>query len=188
MRRAGTFRLPGDWPASEAADRVLLDYDNRRRRRIRLTGEGGTEFLLDLPEAAALPHGAGLSLDDGCWIEVAAAPEPVAEITCTGRDLFVRIAWHLGNRHLPTEITGEALYIRQDHVIEEMAAGLGARVQRLSRPFNPEGGAYGGHPTHGHDHGHGHSHSHNHSHSHPDPSGHHNGSRSTGDLQTGERP
>lgn len=151
MRRATEFSLPGDWPSAQAVDRATLVYDDRRRRRLRLTADSGEAFLLDLPEAAILPDGSGLYLDDGSWIHVLAAAEPVAQITCSRLGDLVQVAWHLGNRHLPTEITDEALYVRQDHVIEQMATGLGAQVTRLNRPFNPEGGAYGGHPTHGHD-------------------------------------
>jgi hypothetical protein len=56
---------------------------------------------------------------------------------------------HLGNRHLPTEILPECLRIRYDHVIEDMLSKLGARLARRSAPFQPEGGAYGGHHDHG---------------------------------------
>ncbi|MFZ0765460.1 MAG: urease accessory protein UreE, partial [Bradyrhizobium sp.] len=92
---------------------------------------------------------------------------------------LVRVAWHLGNRHLPTQITGRALRIRRDHVIEGMVKGLGARVIEIEAPFDPEGGAYAGddhgHETHGHaghdhskhDHG-GHDHGHHHDHDHHD--------------------
>ena len=66
----------------------------------------------------------------------------------------IRIAWHLGNRHLPTEFIGETIRIRRDHVIEDMLVKLGAEVGTVRAPFNPEGGAYGEGRTHGHDHHH----------------------------------
>ena len=96
-----------------------------------------------------------------------AAAEPLAEVTCDDIDHLVRVAWHLGNRHLPTELLGTCLRIRRDHVIEDMLVKLGAHVTHVSAPFNPEGGAYGHGRTHGHDHGDDdHSHSHHHGHSH----------------------
>ena len=151
-----------------ATDRVVLDYDRRHRRRFAMTGEKGTEFLLDLPEAAALREGDGLLLEDGRIIEVKAAPEPLAEIAATDGAHLLRLAWHLGNRHLPTQILGDRLRIRRDHVIEAMVVGLGAKVTEVLAPFDPEGGAYGhdphDHDQHVHDHGHDHDHGHGHDH------------------------
>src|SRR5450755_2566692 len=151
----------GGW-SGEPADSVVLDYDDRHRRRMTMTGVRGLEFLLDLEEAVLLRGGDGLKLEDGRLVEVVAAPEPLAEIRATDMAALVRVAWHLGNRHLPTELTRRALRIRRDPVIEEMAKGLGATVLGIEAPFNPEGGAYakggqdhGAHDHHGHDH-HGH--------------------------------
>jgi len=171
MIRAVQVRPPGSWTG--AADTVVLDFDDRHRRRMAMTGTRGLEFLLDLEEAVALRGGDALVLDDGRLIEVVAAPEPLVEIRGSDPYHLVRIAWHLGNRHLPTQIVGKGLRIRRDHVIEEMVKGLGARVIVIEAPFDPEGGAYsgGGHGGHGHhDHGahkhdhahHGHTHDHDH--------------------------
>lgn len=153
--RAGLW---GDKPV----DRVVLDYDHRTRRRIALTGAQGLSFLLDLAEAPVLREGDGLKLEDGRIVEVAAATETLLEITCADERALARIAWHLGNRHLATEIEARVLHIRSDHVIEEMVKKLGASVRRVERAFNPEGGAYGHGAVTGHSHGHGHGHHHNH--------------------------
>lgn len=120
----------------------MLDFDARHRRRLALTGERGTKVLLDLPEAGVLRDGDGLVLEDGAIIEVRAAPEHLAEIRCTSPQALARIAWHLGNRHLPTQIAGEALRIREDHVIVDMVRQLGAEVRPIEAPFDPEAGAY----------------------------------------------
>jgi urease accessory protein len=80
----------------------------------------------------------------------------------------MRIAWHLGNRHTPTELADGAIYIARDHVLADMIVGLGGEVRAVTRPFEPEGGAYGGHgPLHSGHHHHGHSHGHSHDHDHP---------------------
>jgi urease accessory protein len=171
------------------ADTVVLDFDDRHRRRMAMTGTRGLEFLLDLENAVVLRGGDALLLEDGRLIEVVAAPEPLAEIRCNDPHHLVRVAWHLGNRHLPTQIMGKGLRIRRDHVIEAMVKGLGARVIEIEAAFDPEGGAYADghaparpsephqHAAHGrssHDHGghhhhehcdddhHGHSHAHDH--------------------------
>ncbi len=91
------------------ADTVVLDFDGRHRRRMAMTGTHGLEFLLDLPEAVRCAAATRLVLEDGRMIEVVAAPEPLAEIRCTDPGHLVRVAWHLGNRHLPTQIMAKAL-------------------------------------------------------------------------------
>ena len=83
-------------------------------------------------------------------VEVKAAPERLAEIACADTAALVRVAWHLGNRHLPTQLVGDRLRIREDHVIVAMVKGLGAEVTLINAPFNPEGGAYGHGAVHGH--------------------------------------
>ena len=84
------------------ADTVVLDFDDRHRRRMAMTGTRGLEFLLDLASAVALRGGDALVLEDGRLVEVVAAAEPLAEIRCNDPQHLVRVAWHLGNRHLPT--------------------------------------------------------------------------------------
>ena len=170
MLRATEVLRAGLWNA-KPADVVRLDYDRRTRRRIVLTGTGGLSFLLDLAKTPVLAAGDGLSLEDGRIVAVEAAPERLLEIACRDERALARIAWHLGNRHLAAEIGQRVVYIRDDHVIADMARGLGAEVRRVERPFNPEGGAYSqGGAGHGHSHGHhhhgGHGHSHHHHHGH----------------------
>ena len=126
MIRATQVRPQVRWTEA-AADTVVLGFDDRHRRRMAMTGTRGLEFLLDLQEAVALRGGDALVLEDGRLIEVVAAPEPLVEIRGTDPHHLVRVAWHLGNRHLPTQIVGKGLRIRRDHVIEEMVRGLGAR-------------------------------------------------------------
>ncbi len=142
----------------EPADSIVLGYDDRHRRRMAMIGTRGTEFLLDLPEATSLRGGDALVLEDGRLIEVVSAAEPLHEIRCVDSLHLVRIAWHLGNRHLPAQLLPKAIRIRRDHVIAEMVTRLGARVIEIEAPFDPEGGAYGDATGH-HDH-HGHSHHH----------------------------
>jgi urease accessory protein len=143
MIRATEVRAAYRWTQAPA-DTVVLDFDDRHRRRMAMTGTRGLEFLLDLENAVALRGGDALVLEDGRLIEVVAAPEPLAEIRCNDPHHLVRVAWHLGNRHLPTQIMGKGLRIRRDHVIEAMVKGLGARVIEIEAPFDPEGGAYAG--------------------------------------------
>ncbi len=134
-------------------DDVTLDFDQRHRRRIAMQSDGGIEFLLDLASARRLRQGDTLLLEDGRRVRINAAPEPLAEIAVSSAEDLVRIAWHLGNRHLPVMLLPGRILIRRDHVIEDMVKGLGAGVAHLELPFDPEDGAYaaGGHGHHHHD-------------------------------------
>src|SRR5580693_2279411 len=143
MIRASRVRAHHRW-IEAPADTVVLGFDDRHRRRMAMTGTRGLSFLLDLENAVALRGGDALVLEDGKLIEVVAAPEPLLEIRGADPLHLVRVAWHLGNRHLPTQIMAKALRIRRDHVIEAMVKGLGARVIEIDAPFDPEGGAYAG--------------------------------------------
>lgn len=139
-----------------------------------MTGVGGLSFLLDLPEAVMLRGGDALELEDGRLVEVVAAPEALVEIRGRNPEDLVRLAWHIGNRHLPAQLMPRAIRIRQDHVIEEMLRRLGGKLVVIEAPFDPEGGAYAqggttayahGHaPPEPHDHHAGHGHSHDHGH------------------------
>lgn len=147
MQRAFALHRRGAWPQELALDTVTLAYDDRHRRRIRLVADSGQAYLLDLPRAHHLVDGDGLELEGGGYICVRAAAEPVFEITARDQAGLLRIALHLGNRHLPVQITKEGLRIRPDHVVAEMVTGLGGQIAELEAPFDPETGAYfaGGH-------------------------------------------
>jgi urease accessory protein len=145
MYRASLHRPAGHWPTEKAAGSLTLDFDARHRRRILLTSDHGEDFLLDLPKAVPMADGDGLQLEDGRWLKVQAAAEPIVEVRHKDSNQLVRLAWHLGNRHLPTEIRDQVLRIRPDHVIEDMLHGFGADLVKVQAPFQPGGGAYGGH-------------------------------------------
>ncbi|MBV8754693.1 MAG: hypothetical protein JO328_17675 [Hyphomicrobiales bacterium] len=138
MLRAASVIRSGEFDDARVVDRVALDADERNRRRVMLTGEGGTTFLLDLPQAAALRDGDGLVLDDGTIVRVLGVAEPLAQITAATPLDFVRLAWHLGNRHADVAFAPGALCVRRDHVLEAMAAGLGASVTAIEAPFDAE--------------------------------------------------
>jgi urease accessory protein len=144
MRRAIEVHSRGHWPADAALDTVTLTYLDRHRRRIRLVADSGQNFLLDLRQARHLVEGDGLELEGGGYLRVRAAAEPIFEIAAADPADMLRIAWHLGNRHLPLQVAGARLRISADHVIGEMVTGLGGHITRLEAAFDPEIGAYSG--------------------------------------------
>ncbi len=141
-------------------DIITLDHGDRHRRRIVLNADGGTVFLLDLDRADVLEDGDAIRLETGWLVEVRAAPERLVEIRTEAPLDLLTLAWHIGNRHVPAEITPDAIYIAYDHVLVDMLEVLGAKVAIVERPFRPVRGAYhhhehGDHAGHHHGHAHG---------------------------------
>ena len=170
MLRATTVVRKAAVKPERVADTVVLDHDGRHRRRMALTGTDGLAFLLDLEKATVLNDGDGLKLEDGRLVQVKAAAQKLLEVRAENPLRLLRVAWHIGNRHTPAEITADAIYIEEDHVLAEMVRGQGCSVTAVERPFQPEKGAYdqgghGHHHGHDHDHDHGHDH-HDHGHAH----------------------
>jgi urease accessory protein len=163
MVRAVAVLKAGSWEATPV-DRITLSYDERHRRRLRFVADAGTEFLLDLPRTTVLRGGDGLRLEDDRVILVLAAAEPLLAVTAADAEQLARLAWHIGNRHLPAQLTAGRILLRADSVIEAMLKGLGASVRHVTEPFTPEPGAYDsshslllapGHHAHGPGPGHG---------------------------------
>jgi urease accessory protein len=133
---------PGAWSAEEERGRVVLDFDHRHRRRLVLLTDMGDEVLVDLPEAVRMRDQEGLLLEGGGVIRVIAQEEALLEIGADDSDGLVRIAWHLGNRHLPIQIVPDRILIRADHVVSDLVRTLGGSIREVEAPFDPEAGAY----------------------------------------------
>ena len=151
-------------------DSVMLAPDQRRLQSAHLTGVNGTLIGLMLPEPVMLRMGDAFELDDGSFVDIVIEPEPLTEVR--GNDLthLARLAWHLGDRHVPVQVLTNRLRLRRDDALEAMLAALGARLTPIEAPFDPEGGAYATHAPHDHGHHHhdgcGHDHHHDHAHGH----------------------
>jgi urease accessory protein len=144
MDHATEVAAAGTWDGAPV-DVVELDYDGRHRRRVVMTCASGRALLLDLPAAVQLRDGDALRLADGGHVVVRAAAEPLLELRAPSAHALVRLAWHLGNRHVPAELGDGWLRIRPDHVLADLARRLGAEVLEKAAAFEPEPGAYAGH-------------------------------------------
>lgn len=138
MRHVGGIADAGTWDRTRAVDRVVLGADDRVRRRIVLTTEKGARLLLDFAEPVILRDGDGLVLEDGSVVAVAGQAELLIEISAKSPLDFVRLAWHIGNRHTDIQFIDKSFRIRRDHVLEEMVKGLGAITKPVEAPFAPE--------------------------------------------------
>lgn len=167
----------------QRAATVELDWDVRQKSRFAATDSQGRELAIFLPRGQAVRGGDVLVAEDGSLIRAIAAPQRVLKITAcaTHGTVFdlMRAAYHLGNRHVPIELQPDHLKIEPDHVLADMLRSMHMTVVEADLPFEPEGGAYGGHVTHddhshhhGHDHGHAHHHDHDHAHAHASQTAH----------------
>jgi urease accessory protein len=165
LRATSVIRKPAV-KADKVVDSVTLDHEDRNRRRVALKGDGGLDFLLDLDKVTEVNDGDAIKLEDGRLVVIKAAPEKLLEITAENPLRLMTIAWHIGNRHTPAEITADAIYIADDHVLAEMIRGQGCATKSVMRAFRPQKGAYHDHSTCDHpDHDHGHDHkAHDHGH------------------------
>lgn len=140
-----TFRAVGYLPPGETGtpfDLAVLLHDQRRVRRRMLTLAHGDQVLVDFPEPVTLADRSALQLEDGRLVEIIAGEELLYDIRGRDNEHLMRLCWHLGNRHLKTQIEPGRVLILRDHVIRDMLQGLGATVTDVSEPFHPEEGAY----------------------------------------------
>jgi len=170
------LRIPRTAYRLEVKGQLKLPFDSRQKSRLRAKLVSGEEVALLLPRGEVLRGGDLVTASDGRVIEVVAEPEKLLHIES---DSLPKVAYHLGNRHVPVQVEEGFLRIAEDHVLEEMLKKLGAKVSRVEAPFEPEAGAYaGGHHQHDemghggkiHDHHHDHEHGehcdHDHGHDH----------------------
>ena len=183
MPRATRVVTAAERKNAPVADTLILPHAQRQAQKGFLFGVKGTCVELDLPEPVRLRTDDALVLDDGGIVEVVAEPEPLIEARGADLPALARLAWHLGDRHVPVQVFERKLRLKRDPAIEELLASLGAKLVMIEAPFEPEGGAYAaaaahehhdhGHHHHGHDHGHHHRDDHGHDHHHHDHHHHH---------------
>ncbi len=157
-------------------DTLLLTAEQRRTQRGFVFGGKATCVEFDFPEPLTLRTDDVLLLDDGYAVEVVAEVEPLFEVRADV-PVLARLAWLLGDRHVPVEILPNRLRLRRDPALEALLTSVGGKVRAIDAPFSPEGGAYATasapHDHHDHHHGHGHDHHHHHDHAHEHGAGHH---------------
>jgi urease accessory protein len=149
--------------ASQAT--LSLPINKRIKGRLRVELDTGEEAGLFLQRGITLRDGDQIATEDGYVVRIIAANESVSTVQCHDPLLLTRIAYHLGNRHVPLQVGDGFVRYQHDHVLDDMVKGLGGQVVSEQAPFEPEAGAYGGSSSHGHhEHGHHHAHAHDHEH------------------------
>ncbi len=141
MQRAGQVLRKNCFDPDGVRDSVTLEFENRYRRRFRLFTDNRQDVLLDLDECQHMRDGDAILLADGSLVLICARPEELLEITAPDSGVLMRVAWHLGNRHLPVQFAGDCLRIRWDPVIAGILCRLGCAVQQVTAPFDPDSAA-----------------------------------------------
>jgi urease accessory protein len=160
--------------APGAASPVTLAYEERRRSRWRARLDDGREIAVVLPRATVLRDGDRLVAEDAVEVVVVrAAAETLSVARTSDPHLLARAAYHLGNRHVPLQLSPGQVAYQHDHVLDGLVRELGLRVTVETAPFEPEAGGYRHEGSSGHAHGHGHGdehhgdgHEHEHRHEH----------------------
>lgn len=141
-------------------DTIILDYAQRSAQKVTVTGVRGGTFQIELAAPAQLHTDDLLVIDDGGLVEVVAAPEPLIEARAADLSSLARLAWHLGDRHVPMQLLPNRIRARHEAGIESLLTSLGAKLALIEAPFEPEGGAYAASHGQARDHDHAHSHHH----------------------------
>lgn len=171
----GKLKIPRSAYKVDVKGQLRLPFDLRQKSRLRTHLVSGEEVGLMLPRGEILRGGDLVTASDGRVIEVIAQEEKILDVKAESATALAKIAYHLGNRHVPVQVGDGFLRITEDHVLEEMVKKLGGKVSHVEAPFEPEAGAYaGGHHQHDemghggkiHDHHHDHDHDHDHDHGH----------------------
>lgn len=153
-------------------DTVILDYAQRSAQKVSVTVVKGGAIEIDMDEPVRLRTDDLLVLDDGNLVEVVAAPEPLIEARAADVAGLARLAWHLGDRHVPVQMLANRIRAQRDPAIETLLKSLGVKLTMIEAPFEPEGGAYASSHGHSYDHDHAHDHAHEHDHDHGHAHGH----------------
>jgi urease accessory protein len=181
MPRATRVLTPAERGTAPAVDTLILPQAQRQAQKGFVFGVKGTCVELDFAEPVRLRTDDALLLDDGGLVEVVAEPEPLVEVRAADLPALARLAWHLGDRHVPVQVLERKIRIKRDPAIEALLTSLGARLTPIEAPFEPEGGAYN---TTAHDHAHHHGHDghdhHHHDHDHHEHHPHHTHDRERG--------
>jgi urease accessory protein len=173
MPRATKILRAGEPRAAAATDTLILDFDKRQAKQgFFFTGKG-TCIEFDFAEPPALATDDALVLDDGALIEIVADAEQLIEARIPDAAVLARMAWRLGDRHVPVQFFANRLRLRRNPEVEALLAGVAAKLTPLTAPFEADGAStHAGHDHH-HDHDHGHSHDHGHDHHHDHGHDHH---------------
>ena len=150
-QRVSTQHADDDASGGAVSTSLTVPYDARQKSRFRARLDDGREAAVMLPRGTVLRDGDLLVAEDGTRALVRAEAERVSVATAGDVLSALRAAYHLGNRHVPLQISAQRLIYRHDHVLDAMLLQLGLNVTEQALPFEPESGAYGhSHAAHAH--------------------------------------
>lgn len=141
MPRAVSVLRAGSPRHGDIADVLILDHEQRRSLTGAMRGLKGVDVDIAC-ELGRLRHDDCLVLDDGRLVEIVARPEPLLELRADNTAGLARLAWQIGDRHIPAELHARRVRIRRNPLAEQWLLSLGIKSVAIEAPFEPESGAY----------------------------------------------
>ena len=120
---------------STAPERLVLTFNQRQKSRLKVSLNSGEEVGLILPRGTVLKEGDVVATESGDLIQIAAAAETVSTVNTDDAHLLLRIAYHLGNRHVPLQVEPTWLRYAHDHVLDDMVRLCFEDMHKVSLNF-----------------------------------------------------
>ena len=131
-------------------DSVTLDFDTRKKARIKAQTDNGNTVGIFVERGHPLRIGEILKSECGQLIEVKGKEEAVFTAIASDWLVFSKVCYHLGNRHTSLQVGEQWLRFKPDHVLAELAENYGLTINKQPAIFEPENGAYGKSHSHAH--------------------------------------
>ena len=123
--------------------KLTLSSDQRRVFRGKRKSDCNQELQLQLPREGKLNDGDILRTNHkNLFVQIIAQKENLIEITAKTNLELIKVAYHLGNRHVDIEINENILFTKSDYIIEELLKNFDVLFLKVKKKFFPEIGAF----------------------------------------------
>ena len=136
-----------DWTKNKTKEgdflKLTLNSDQRRILRGKKISDCNQEVLLQLPRGGKLNDGDVLLTNyDQLFVKIIAQKEKLLEISSKSKLELIKVAYHLGNRHLEIEIYKDILLAKKNYIIEDLLKNFNVNFIEIEKKFFPETGAF----------------------------------------------
>ena len=123
--------------------KLTLSSDQRRVFRGKRKSDCNQELQLQLPREGKLNDGDILCTNHkNLFVKIIAQKENLIEITAKTNIELIKVAYHLGNRHVDIEVNENILFTKSDYIIEELLNNFDVVYLQVEKKFFPEIGAF----------------------------------------------
>ena len=123
--------------------KLTLSSTERKIFRGKRLSDCEKELHLQLPREGKLNDGDLLLTNQKeIFVQVIAQKEDLIEIRSDKNFELIRVAYHLGNRHVEVEIHENILFVKRDYIIEKLLKNFEVKYIKVEKKFFPEIGAF----------------------------------------------